>query len=134
ELLADELDGEQGEAARAALRSSQRMRRLVADLLPLARPDAGRIRPHRPPDLARVVAEAAAALQPVSHGPAPAVDPQPAPVAGSSGLGLAIVRAVAESHGGSVALEQPASGPGSRFVVRLPAAEPTGRELAPTTA
>ena len=54
--------------------------------------------------------------------------------AGSSGLGLAIVRAVAESHGGSVALEQPASGPGSRFVVRLPAAEPTGRELAPTTA
>ena len=31
ELLADTLDGEQGDAARAALRSSQRMRRLVAD-------------------------------------------------------------------------------------------------------
>src|SRR6476659_650959 len=52
ELLADE----QGEAARAALRSSQRMRRLVADLLLLARADAGRVRPHHPTDVATVVA------------------------------------------------------------------------------
>jgi two-component system, OmpR family, sensor kinase len=37
-----------------------------------------------------------------------------------SGLGLAIVRAVAESHGGSVTLEQPASGTGTRFVIRIP--------------
>jgi signal transduction histidine kinase len=41
---------------------------------------------------------------------------------GSSGLGLAIVRAVAESHRGSVALEAPLDGRGARFVVRLPAA------------
>ena len=38
----------------------------------------------------------------------------------SSGLGLSIVRAVAESHGGSVELEE--GGPGARFVVRLPRA------------
>jgi HAMP domain-containing protein len=43
ELLAESLHGEQGEAAqRSALRSSQRMRRLVADLLLLARTDAAR--------------------------------------------------------------------------------------------
>jgi signal transduction histidine kinase len=203
ELLADELEGEQGEAARAALRSSQRMRRLVADLLLLARADAGRVRPHHPTDVAAVVAEAAAELEPVSDGHQLTVDAEPAVVdgvrdelhrlavnlienalrhtppgthvraqvgerdgevtlvveddgpgvaeplapriferfvrgggdrAGSSGLGLAIVRAVAESHGGSVALERPASGRGARFVVRMPAAEPTGRELTPTPA
>jgi signal transduction histidine kinase len=38
-----------------------------------------------------------------------------------SGLGLSIVRAVAESHGGSVALEDSPDGRGTRFVVRLPA-------------
>ena len=37
-----------------------------------------------------------------------------------SGLGLAIVRAVAESHGGSVTLEQPDAGNGTRFVIRIP--------------
>jgi two-component system OmpR family sensor kinase len=41
---------------------------------------------------------------------------------GSFGLGLAIVRAVAESHGGSVALESTNEGGGARFVVRLPEA------------
>ena len=39
---------------------------------------------------------------------------------GSSGLGL-IVRAVAESHGGPVSMEEPLDGRGARFVVRLPA-------------
>ncbi len=42
---------------------------------------------------------------------------------GSFGLGLAIVRAVAESHGGTVKLEQTHPGaerPGARFVVTLP--------------
>ncbi len=39
----------------------------------------------------------------------------------SSGLGLSIVRAVAESHGGSVVLED--ADPGARFVVRLPRLE-----------
>jgi signal transduction histidine kinase len=48
ELLEETLDGEQREAAASALRSSRRMRRLVADLLLLARADAGRAAPHRP--------------------------------------------------------------------------------------
>jgi signal transduction histidine kinase len=38
-----------------------------------------------------------------------------------SGLGLSIVRAVAESHGGSVRLEPSSGGRGARFVVLLPA-------------
>jgi two-component system OmpR family sensor kinase len=66
ELLAESLDGEQGEAARSALRSSQRMRRLVADLLLLARTDVGRVVPREPCDLAQIVVEAAAELGPVS--------------------------------------------------------------------
>ena len=42
ELLAEELEGEQAETAQAALRSTRRMRRLVGDLLLLARADAKR--------------------------------------------------------------------------------------------
>ena len=45
ELLAEELGGEQAETANAALRSTRRMRRLVGDLLLLARADAGRVQP-----------------------------------------------------------------------------------------
>ena len=44
ELLTEELDGEQAETAEAALRSTRRMRRLVGDLLLLARADAKRVR------------------------------------------------------------------------------------------
>jgi two-component system OmpR family sensor kinase len=190
ELLEEELTGEPREAAASALRSSQRMRRLVGDLLLLARADAGRRAPHRPLDLAEVVTEAAAELEPVAGGhdisvAAPAgaqvdgardelhrlvlnlmenalrhTDPGTAVEAtverrngevvlsveddgpgiaidqrekvferfyrgsgdrsGSSGLGLSIVRAVAESHRGSVRLEEPLDGRGARFVVRLP--------------
>jgi two-component system, OmpR family, sensor kinase len=189
ELLAEELDGERGEAARSALRSSQRMRRLVGDLLLLARADARRAVPHRPTDLRQVVVEAAAELGPVAEGHDLTVDAHPATVQGardelhrlvlnllenavrhtppgtriraslatsgdeavlevaddgpgvppelrdrvferfvrgagdhgsSSGLGLAIVTAVAESHGGSVELHD--ARPGARFVVRLPRA------------
>ena len=47
ELLAEELDGEQAESAEAALRSTRRMRRLVGDLLLLARADARRAQPRR---------------------------------------------------------------------------------------
>jgi two-component system, OmpR family, sensor kinase len=191
ELLEDELRGEQREAAASALRSSRRMRRLVADLLLLARADTGRQPPHRPVDLAEVVTDAAAELEPVAgdheisvSAPAGAeiegardelhrlvtnllenalrhTDPGTAVEAsverrngevvlaveddgpgiapelrekvferffrgegdrsGSSGLGLAIVRAVAESHHGRVTLEPPLDGRGARFVVRLPA-------------
>ncbi len=208
ELLADrseigELHGELGEAARSALRSSQRMRRLVADLLLLARTDVGRVVPHQRLDLAQIVVEAAAELGPVSatheisleveplsvegvhdelhrlminlienalrHTPpgteievsvkpeddryavlvvednGPGVPAELAPSlferfvrgagdrGGSFGLGLAIVRAVAESHGGSVALEQTRPH-GARFVVRLPLAEPETVAPQPTTA
>jgi signal transduction histidine kinase len=198
ELLAETLHGDQGEAAHSALRSSKRMRRLVADLLLLARTDVGRVVPREPVDLAQLAVEAAAELGPVSathelaldvapvrvkgardellrltinlienavrHTPAgtevriaaesapgglarliveddgPGIPP---PVArnmyerfvrgsgdrgGSFGLGLAIVRAVAESHGGSVAAgpahpDRPvgATGRGARFVVSFPA-------------
>ena len=59
ELLEGELEGEDREIAGSALRSSQRMRRLVADLLLLARADAGRQAPREPVDMATVVREAA---------------------------------------------------------------------------
>ena len=62
ELLADSLDGDQQDAAHSALRSSRRMRRLVADLLLLARHDAARQAPHTPTDVGQVVVEAAAEL------------------------------------------------------------------------
>ena len=66
ELLEMELEGEPREAAASALRSSRRMRRLVADLLLLARADAGRVAPHVPVDLSEVVTEAAGELEPVA--------------------------------------------------------------------
>ncbi|MEA2331218.1 MAG: two-component system, OmpR family, sensor kinase [Thermoleophilaceae bacterium] len=59
ELLETELSGEQREMAESALRSSRRMRRLVGDLLLLARADAGRESPRAPVDLAAVAREAA---------------------------------------------------------------------------
>jgi two-component system OmpR family sensor kinase len=195
ELLSSQLEGEDAEAARSALRSSRRMRRLVADLLLLARADAGRVRRREPIDLRNVVREAAAEVAPLSeehrltidiadeplvvegtgdelhrlalnlvqnslvHTPAgtsvsvtlrrsghdavldvsddgPGIPPtlrdrifdrfvrgegDRSGTAGS-GLGLSIVRAVAESHGGRVELHATDSG-GARFVVRLPIAQ-----------
>jgi two-component system, OmpR family, sensor kinase len=59
ELLEAELAGEQRDMADSALRSSRRMRRLVGDLLLLARADAGRDVQRAPVDLAAVAAEAA---------------------------------------------------------------------------
>ena len=198
ELLTEVLDGERGEAASSALRSSQRMRRLVGDLLLLARADANRQLPHEPTDVSRVLVEVAAELGPVSDGHHLTVDADDAVVDGtrdelyrmtlnlvenairhtpkgtriratvghdngqvvlavqddgpgvapelrdhiferfvrgagdrgsSSGLGLSIVRAVAESHGGSVVLED--VHPGARFVVRLPGADVPAREPEP---
>jgi len=59
ELLEAELAGEQRDMADSALRSSRRMRRLVGDLLLLARADAGREVPRDSVDLSEVAAEAA---------------------------------------------------------------------------
>ena len=67
ELLEAELQGEEREIAGSALRSSRRMRRLVADLLLLARADAGRRAPREPVDLAEVVREAAAEAAPLAR-------------------------------------------------------------------
>jgi signal transduction histidine kinase len=77
------LEGEEGEAARSALRSSRRMRRLVADLLLLARADAQRQVAHEPTDLGQVVVEAAAELGPVADGHELDVDAEHAVVAGA---------------------------------------------------
>ncbi|HEX5146200.1 MAG TPA: HAMP domain-containing sensor histidine kinase [Conexibacter sp.] len=194
ELLAEQVQpGDARDAVASALRSSQRMRRLVADLLLLARADAGRAVPHRAVDVAQVLVEVAAELEPLAergghrltiaaheqltvdgardelhrlalnlvenalrHTPAgthvhaalardrddvvltveddgPGIPEALRPrlferfvrgsgdSGGGSGLGLSIVRAVAVSHGGSVAIESP-PGTGARFVVRLPAA------------
>ena len=195
ELLVEVLDGERREAAHSALRSSQRMRRLVGDLLLLARADANRNQPHSPTDLGQVLVDAAAELGPLADHHHLTVDAQPAVVDGardelhrmalnlmenavrhtpagtrvrvslrdengtailcveddgpgippdlrdrlferfvrgggdtsrSFGLGLAIVRAVAEQHGGTVHVEN--ASPGARFVVRLPAVEAPSRE------
>jgi signal transduction histidine kinase len=197
ELLAEELGGEQADTAQAALRSARRMRRLVGDLLLLARVDAKRVQPHQPTRLEEVLTEAASEIGPVTDDHALEIDAGPAVVSGArdelhrlalnlienavnhtppgthvrastatvngdailvveddgpgipdelrdriferfvrgagfrdaggpdrvrgAGLGLSIVHAVAQSHGGSVTLERPANGGGTRFVVRLPA-------------
>ena len=211
ELLAESLQGDQGEAARSALRSSQRMRRLVADLLLLARTDVGRVIPHEPCDLAQIVVEAASELGPVSSAHEISLDVgQAGPISvlgardelhrltinllenalrhtptgteirvstrlgddgqallvveddgpgvpehlrktlferfvrgagdrgGSFGLGLAIVRAVAESHGGSVTIsstgERDGAAYGARFVVALPASAKSLRPPRPQAA
>jgi two-component system OmpR family sensor kinase len=85
ELLADrseigQLDADLAEAARSALRSSQRMRRLVADLLLLARTDVGRVVRREPCDLAQIVVEAAGELGPVSADHEIVLDVHPAVV------------------------------------------------------
>jgi two-component system, OmpR family, sensor kinase len=74
ELLETELQGEQREMAGSALRSSRRMRRLVADLLLLARADAGRESPREAVDLAGVAREAAAEAQVVASDHALSLD------------------------------------------------------------
>jgi two-component system OmpR family sensor kinase len=195
EILTEELDGDQAETAEAALRSTRRMRRLVGDLLLLARADAKRAQPFRQTDLGEVLLEAAAELGPMADQHRLSIRAEPALVTGvrddlhrlalnllenavrhtppgtqvrastgieggealliveddgpgipreiehrvferfvrsgrdgarGSGLGLAIVRAVAESHGGSVELEPPTGGAGTRFVIRIPGSTPPG--------
>jgi signal transduction histidine kinase len=50
-----------------------------------------------------------------------------------SGLGLAIVRAVVDSHGGNVVLEHPLVGHGTRFVIRIPAAQSVAPAATPAS-
>lgn len=86
ELLEDELTqsggpgdpGAAAEIAGSALRSSHRMRRLVGDLLLLARADAGRTVPSRPVDLSRVVRDAAREARPLASGHVVTLDLPPA--------------------------------------------------------
>jgi two-component system, OmpR family, sensor kinase len=66
ELLEEVLEGEKRDAAQSALRSTQRMRRLVSDLLLLARADAKRDVPHAPTDLGQVLLDVASELGPVA--------------------------------------------------------------------
>ncbi|MBW3608122.1 MAG: HAMP domain-containing histidine kinase, partial [Actinobacteria bacterium] len=201
-------DGEQADAALSALRSSKRMRRLVQDLLLLARADAQRVAAHEPLDVGQVVVEAAAELEPVADGHHISVDaprvlvegardelhrlvlnllenalkhtPRGTTVrasvgqrdgrvliaveddgpgippelkdrvferfvrgvgdrGGSSGLGLSIVHAVAQSHGGKVTVKSPATNGasrrhGTRFEVTLPASSSAQHADAAATA
>ena len=88
ELLAERadagaLDEDLGEAAHSALRSSRRMRRLVADLLLLARNDVPRALPQQAVDLAEVAVDAAAELGPISEEHEVVLEASPAMVAGS---------------------------------------------------
>ncbi len=83
ELLAESLDGEQQEAAHSALRSSRRMRRLVADLLLLARHDAARQAPHTPTDVGQVLVEAAGELGVIADGHELSIDASRAYVDGA---------------------------------------------------
>jgi two-component system, OmpR family, sensor kinase len=82
ELLGEELDGEQADTAQAALRSARRMRRLVGDLLLLARADARRTQARGPTDLADVLLEAASELGPMAEDHELSIDAQPAVVPG----------------------------------------------------
>jgi two-component system OmpR family sensor kinase len=74
ELLAAELEGEDAEIAESALRSSRRMRRLVADLLLLARADAGRVARREPVNAGAVVREAAGEAASLAQGHGLTVD------------------------------------------------------------
>jgi signal transduction histidine kinase len=68
ELLEAELEGEEAEMVQSALRSSRRMRGLVADLLLLARADARRERTRERVDMADVIRAAAGEAAPLAAG------------------------------------------------------------------
>ena len=84
ELLEEALGGQDRELARSALRSTQRMRRLVADLLLLARSDVKQALPAQPADLAELVIAAAAELEPSTEDHELELDVQPALLRGSA--------------------------------------------------
>ncbi len=82
ELLEESLRGPERDLARSALRSTQRMRRLVADLLLLARSDHKQPPPAQPTDLADLAIAAAAELEPSSEDHEIELDIAPAPLLG----------------------------------------------------
>jgi two-component system OmpR family sensor kinase len=83
ELLSEELEGEQADTAQAALRSARRMRRLVGDLLLLARADARRFQTRTPTELADVLTEAASEIGPIAEDHALVIDARPARLFGA---------------------------------------------------
>jgi two-component system, OmpR family, sensor kinase len=89
ELLSEGLErsdrgGEEAEMVDSALRSSRRMRRLVADLLLLARADAGRTGARSECDLAEVAAAAVSEVSPLADGRRLTIaDEGPVPVDGN---------------------------------------------------
>jgi two-component system, OmpR family, sensor kinase len=83
-LAARGADAEEEEIVAGALGSSRRMRRLVSDLLLLARADAGRSGPRRSCDLAEIAAAAVAEVRPVADGHALGLTAdEPVPVEGN---------------------------------------------------
>src|SRR5207248_9218689 len=62
--------------------SARRMRRLVGDLLLLARVDAKRVQPHEPLPLDEVLMEAASEIGPVAEDHTLEIDAEPAVVSG----------------------------------------------------
>jgi len=83
ELLTEALHGQERDVARSALRSTQRMRRLVADLLLLARSDVKQATAAEPLDLAELVIAAAGELEPTSDGHAIELKVRPTPLLGN---------------------------------------------------
>lgn len=83
ELLAESLHGDEGEVVRSAVRTSRRMRRLVADLLFLARADVAPTIPTEPCNIGQVVIEAAAELGPIAERHDITLDTSPFMVLGS---------------------------------------------------
>ncbi len=99
ELLALTTEGEDREAAESALRSSRRMRRLVADLLLLARMDASREAERTEVDLDRAILEAVDELEPQMGGHEVALDLDPVTV---DGIRDELVRMVANLVGNAL--------------------------------
>jgi signal transduction histidine kinase len=83
ELLAEELHGDQADIAQGALRSARRMRRLVGDLLLLARADAKQAQPHQATRLDEVLTEAASEIEPVAERHELSVSAEPVVVFGA---------------------------------------------------
>lgn len=99
ELLALSTEGDDREAAESALRSSRRMRRLVSDLLLLARMDAQRESAREPVDLDRAILEAVDELEPQFGGHEIVLDLDPVTV---DGIRDELVRMVANLLGNAL--------------------------------